>query len=93
MFLKIRKFHRKTPVLESVFTKVANLLKRDFNTGVSYEISKIFKNTILKTVCERASISIYKYVEAYLGSCQAFINGYFAKKVNDFLPKGFIRVV
>ena len=57
------------------------------------KLAKFLKTSNLKTVCERASISIYKYVEAYLGSCQAFINGYFAKIVNDFLPKGFIRVV
>ena len=48
---KFSKFHRKTPVLESPFIKVAGLrfatlLKRDSNIEVfSCEICEIFKNT------------------------------------------------
>ena len=48
---KFRKFHRKTPVLESLFTKVADLkacnVIRDTPTNVfSREIREIFRNTI-----------------------------------------------
>ena len=44
------KFHRKTPLLESLLNKVegleafAYIKKRDSNTGVFYEISKISEN-------------------------------------------------
>ena len=59
MFFKISvlkrfaKFHRKTPVLESLFSKVAGpqpatLLKRDSNTGVYLWNLRIFNNTFFK---------------------------------------------
>ena len=39
---KFRNIHKKTPVLESLFNKVAGL-KRDSNTGVSCECFEIFR--------------------------------------------------
>ena len=44
-FSKIRKFHRKTSVLEASGLRPVTLSKSDFNTGVSGEICEIFKNT------------------------------------------------
>ena len=48
--LKFHKFHRKIPVLESLFNKAAvlktcTLLRRDSNTGFFCEICETFKNT------------------------------------------------
>ena len=51
MFLiRFRKFHRKTPVLESLFNKNSGLrlttqLKSDSSTGFSFEILQVFKST------------------------------------------------
>ena len=50
---KIQKFHKKTPMLESLFNKVAGLrpatsLKRSSNTAVFPEIRESFKNTYFK---------------------------------------------
>ena len=42
---KFRKFHRKTPVLESRFDKVAGLSQETLTQVFSCEICKIFKNT------------------------------------------------
>ena len=56
--LKSSKFHRKTPVLKSLFNKVAGMkpgtsltfLKRDSNTGVFP--AKFLGAPILKNICE-----------------------------------------
>ena len=64
MFYKkavLKKFcytHKKTPVLESLFNKAADLktcnFKRDSNKGFfSVNIVKFFKISILKSICER----------------------------------------
>ena len=51
VFLKIRKFHRKTYVLEFLFNKFANPKASNFiksrlqNRSSFYEICKLFKNT------------------------------------------------
>ena len=60
VFLKFRKFHRKTPVLESLLITLqvfrpASLLKRYSNTDISYEISEIFKNTYFEEHLRKAA--------------------------------------
>ena len=57
------KFHRKTPVLESLLITLqvfrpASLLKRYSNTDISYEISEIFKNTYFEEHLRKAA-SVY----------------------------------
>ena len=47
--LKFHKFHRKIPVLESVFNKVAG--KEETSTQVFS--CEIFKNTYFENICER----------------------------------------
>ena len=59
--LKSSKFHRKTPVLKSLFNKVAGIkpgtsltfLKKDSNTGVfPVKFTKFLGAPILKNICE-----------------------------------------
>ena len=45
MFLKIIKFHKKPPVLEPLFNKVTDLLKRDSTPPV--KTCEIFKNNYI----------------------------------------------
>ena len=66
---KFRKFHRKAPVLESLFNKVAGsrpvtLLKRGSNKSVSCEICEIFKNTFLGNLSGGCYLST-EYVHLY----------------------------
>ena len=71
--------HRKTPVLECLFDKVAglrraNLLKRDSSTGVFQWILKISRTSILKNICEWHLRSLENYLEVAAGR-------WFAKKL------------
>ena len=69
---KFRKLHRKIPLLECRFNKVAVIypatyLIRDTNIGVSCEVCKTFQNTyfepILKNICKRLLLYLAKEVE------------------------------
>ena len=51
---KFRNIHKKTPALKSLFIKVAGLKL------FSRECCKIFKNTILKSICERLLLLLPK---------------------------------
>ena len=64
VFLKVRKFHRKTPVLESVFDKVAclqacNVIKRRLQRrGFPVKFAKFLRTPILENICERLPLPI-----------------------------------
>ena len=58
-------FHRKTPVLQSLFNKIADLLSattlfiKDYNTGfLLWNLQKIFRVPVLKNICERPTASL-----------------------------------
>ena len=58
MFLKFHKYHKRTPVLESLFYKVAGLglqlyLKETPTWAFSCEIYEIFKNTYFEEHLKR----------------------------------------
>ena len=64
---KFRKFHRKTPVLESLFNKLAGLkvcniiknwLQRRF---FLVKFAKLLRTTILKNICQRFFLEICKF--------------------------------
>ena len=64
-FSKIfRKFHRKTPVLESLFNKVAGLQgcnfirKRLQHRGFPVKFAKFFRTPTLKNICERLLLEV-----------------------------------
>ena len=59
MFLKFRKFHRKTPVLESVFDKCAGLLTLFFTDDLLWLAgSKLFGNDFFDFSNENNSFRI-----------------------------------
>ena len=67
VFLKFRKFHRKTPVLESLFHKVkslkaCNFIKRNSNTGVfQWKFTKFLRTPILKNIYERLFLFFFEW--------------------------------
>ena len=59
LFLKFCNFHRKTPVLESFFNKVADL---EAPTQVfSCEYCEILRTSVLKNICKRLLLSFIAY--------------------------------
>ena len=62
-----KKFHRNTPVLETLFNKV--YWKETPTQVLSYEICEIFKNTSFEnhlrtmTVCWLTELDIFKYIK------------------------------
>ena len=72
--LKFCKFHRKTPVQESIFNNVACLrpatfLKRDSYTGVSSKICEIFNNTFFYRTPPAANFIFSRISNRYRSSC------------------------
>ena len=65
VFLKFRKFDRKTPVLESLFDKITGLkacnfiLKRHQHRHFPVKFPKILRSPILSNICERMLLDIF----------------------------------
>ena len=63
--LKFRKFHRKTPVLESLFSKVAGLRACNFikkrlqQRCFPVKFAKFLRTTILKNICEQLLLNFF----------------------------------
>ena len=63
--LKVRKYHRKIPVLESVFNKVADVRARNFITMklqhrcFPVKFAKLLRIPILKNICERLLLYLH----------------------------------
>ena len=63
--LKVRKYHRKIPVLESVFSKVAGLKACNFITKkvqhrcFPVRFAKFLRIPILKNICERLLLYLH----------------------------------
>ena len=63
--LKFRKFHRKTPVLESLFNKVAGLQACNFikkglqQRHIPVKFAKFLRTHFLKNICERLLLQFF----------------------------------
>ena len=100
----LRKFHGKTPVLDSLF-KHLRFLKRESNTGLSREICKMFKNTYfvehLRTTASVVSfpikncpknilVKVYIFQENH-PNC-SFLNKYIKKLCSPLFVTGIIWI-
>ena len=66
--MKISKFHRKTPVLESPFYKLqefiqaSNVIKKKSYAAVFVRFEKFLRTLILKNICERLVLCIDYFI-------------------------------
>ena len=81
IFLKIRKFHRKTTVLESLFNKVAGLCsfikKRLQHRCFPVKFTKPLRLPILKNICERLLLNLvnpFHFTDLFLYSLKKWQN-------------------